>query len=190
MLGKASLRHRSPPACTFVHQPQTECGRHDRWVVVPGSASETHGQKVLPWPTKTVRGDGEGRPQPGKIWRRLDQGKLNRWRCGRPRRLMSGPWGAGEALYWRGEVELSNGSVGSAKGQAELASPWEGSTGSHGTLRRWKWIEQRKLQQRILHILFSKERCVHLLLSGHLGNTVLNIHTTERHCVIQTIGTL
>lgn len=49
---------------------------------------------------------------------------------------MSEPQGAGEVLYWRGEAELSDGSVGSAKGQAELASPCEGSTGSHRTLQR------------------------------------------------------
>lgn len=66
-LDKASLRRRSPPSCTFVLQPQTECGRHDRLAVAPGSASETHGQKVLPWPTDTGRDGGEGQPQPGKI---------------------------------------------------------------------------------------------------------------------------
>lgn len=49
---------------------------------------------------------------------------------------MSGPQGAGEVLYWRGEAELSDGSIGSSKDQAELASPCEGSTDSHRTLQR------------------------------------------------------
>lgn len=54
--GRASLQRRSPLTCTFAPPPQSECGRRGRWAVVPGSASETRGLKVPPWP-QHPRGD-------------------------------------------------------------------------------------------------------------------------------------
>lgn len=123
-LGKASLPRRSPQACTSAPPPQTECGRRGRWAVVPGSASETRELKVPPWLTEAGRDDGGGGPESGKVWWRIDQVELWRWRCGRAGWLKPGPQGVGEVRYWRGEAELRGGSVGSVKGQAELASPW------------------------------------------------------------------
>lgn len=71
-LGRASLRHRSPPACTFAPPPQTECGRRGHWTALPGSASETRGLKVVPWHTEAGR-EKKGQSK-RKIWWRIDQG--------------------------------------------------------------------------------------------------------------------
>lgn len=72
------------------------------------------------------------RGREGERWRgaRLREDlveKLRRWRCGRARSLKPEPQGEGEVCYfvcyWRGEAELSGGSVGLVKGHAELTSP-------------------------------------------------------------------
>lgn len=62
--------------------------------------------------------------------------KLRRWRCGRARTLKPGPQGEGEVCYWRGEAELSGGSVGLFKGHAELTSPEGCSPPYTGPCRR------------------------------------------------------
>lgn len=119
--GKASQQHHSHPACTSAPPPQTECGTHDHWAVVPGFASETRGLKVLPWLTEAGKEDeerGGGEPESMMICWGIDQKELMGWRCGRASRLRPGPQGVGEVRYWRGEAEMSGGSVVSLKGQA------------------------------------------------------------------------
>lgn len=61
-LGRASLQRHIPLTCTSAPPPQTEYGRHDRWAVVLGSASETRGLKVPPCLTERERDEGGGGP--------------------------------------------------------------------------------------------------------------------------------
>lgn len=129
--GRAALQRRSRPACTSAPPPPTECGRRGRWAVVPGSASETRGLKVTPWP-RHPRGDSTEAVL-GVDW---SGGEPRRWRCGRAGRPESGPQGEGEVLYWRGEAEVSRRSVGSVKGQAELSSPGDAPPPHAGPWRR------------------------------------------------------
>ena len=72
-LGRASLRRHIPLACTSALPPQTDYGRHVRWAVVLGSASETRGLKVLPCLTERERDEEGGGPESRKIWWRIDQ---------------------------------------------------------------------------------------------------------------------
>lgn len=158
-LGRASLQRHIPLACTSAPPPQTEYGRHVRWAVALGSASETRGLKVPPCLTERERDEGGGGPESRKIWLGIDQEEL-RWAedrgVGERETGVKAPgWGGGPLLVRWSRVEWWECWISYRPGWTLLS--WGCSAASRRAWRRYEikmgWAVQRTAEQHryILH---------------------------------------